>query len=197
MLSPGSSRDSSGSDGRSACRVANRGARVVPARVVPGRCQARAWHLPGTTLAPLRPDDGAIAPPRRPPRIVEVRRTRRIREFRGELLVDLDPQPWLLSREHVAVFHLGAPNEDVPRLQREAAALVDAEVVTRQLQGQLRGVRDRRRVARSVPRGANAEVLTQRGHLARRAQPTDLRQVNADEIDQAIPDERDVLVLRV
>src|SRR5204862_5097560 len=44
---------------------------------------------------------------------------------------------------------------------------------------------------------ADAEVFAQRRDLPRRAQPAYLRDVNADEVDQPILDERQVLVLRV
>src|SRR5437899_1021559 len=49
----------------------------------------------------LRPDHCAILSPRRPPRIVEVRRTVGDRESRRELLVDLDTQARLFLRQHV------------------------------------------------------------------------------------------------
>src|SRR5436190_17558936 len=76
-----------------------------------------------------RPDDRAVAPPRRPPRVVEVWRTRRVREFRGELFVHFDAEAWPLLREHVAVPDLRTADEDFPGLWREAAAFVHAEVV--------------------------------------------------------------------
>src|SRR5947209_3337971 len=103
----------------------------------------------------LRPDDGAVSPARGSPRVVEVRRAGGERESGRGFLVDLDAQTRLLARQHVAVLDFGAPHEYRLRVGREAAALMDAEVVVRQLQGQLRGVRERRRVARAVPRRAD------------------------------------------
>ena len=58
-------------------------------------------------------------------------------------------------------------------------------------------MRDRRGVAGAVPGGADAEELAERRHLARRAQAADLRDVDADEVDQPLGDERHVFVLRV
>src|SRR2546429_5334142 len=50
----------------------------------------------------LGPDDRAIPSPRRAPGIIEIRRTSGDREFRRELLVNLDAQTRLLLRQHVA-----------------------------------------------------------------------------------------------
>src|SRR4029450_5594418 len=113
----------------------------------------------------LRSDNRPITPSGRPPRGVEVRRTWRERELRGQLLVDFPPEARLFLREHVTVPHLGTADEHVLRLLREAPPFVDAEVVARQLEGELRGVGDGGRVARAMPRRAHTEVLTQGGAL--------------------------------
>ena len=73
--------------------------------------------------------------------------------------------------------------------------LLDPEVVAGQVELQVGRVPDRRHVARSVPGGADAEELAQRGQLPGHAQPADVRNVDADEIDQPIADERDVFGL--
>src|SRR6266566_6250906 len=57
----------------------------------------------------LGPDDRAIPSPRRAPGIIEIRRTSGDREFRRELLVNLDAQTRLLLRQHVAVLDSGQP----------------------------------------------------------------------------------------
>src|SRR5213080_4025954 len=139
------------------------------------------WH---SALTTLRSYHRPIASSCRSPRVIEIGRRVDDREFRGDLFVHLDAEARLLPREHVAVLHLRASHEDVLRLRRKAAALVDAEVVARELQRQLRGVRDRRCVTGPVPGRADAEVLAERRDLARRTQPADLRDVDADEINQ-------------
>src|SRR6266576_1578723 len=90
------------------------------------------WSRPDSrhsiTVA-LGPDDRAIPSPRRAPGIIEIRRTSGDREFRRELLVNLDAQTRLLLRQHVAVLDFGAAHKYLLRLLREAAAFMDAEVV--------------------------------------------------------------------
>src|SRR5256885_8980117 len=98
----------------------------------------------------LGPDDRAIPSPRRPPGIIEIRRTSGDREFRRELLVNLDAQTRLFLRQHVAVLDFGAAHKYLLRLFWETAAFMDAEVVTHQLERQLRGVRQRRSEERRV-----------------------------------------------
>ena len=115
----------------------------------------------------------------------------------GELLVDVDAESGCLVGVHVAVLGLGAAGEDGAGLGREDVALVDAEIVAGQLERELGGVRDRRGVAGAVPGGLHAEELAERRHLARRAQPADLRDVDADEVDQPAGDQRQVFLLRV
>src|SRR6266576_1537642 len=70
------------------------------------------WSRPDSrhsiTVA-LGPDDRAIPSPRRAPGIIEIRRTSGDREFRRELLVNLDAQTRLLLRQHVAVLDSGQP----------------------------------------------------------------------------------------
>src|SRR5881394_4196379 len=158
------------------------------------------WSRPDSrhsiTVA-LGPDDRAIPSPRRPPGIIEIRRTSGDREFRRNLLVNLDAQTRLLPGQHVAVLDFRAAHKYVLRLFGETAAFMDAEVVTHQLERQLRGVRQRRRVTWSVPGGTDTEKLAQRGDLARRTQTADLRNVDADEINQPLFDEGHVFVLGV
>ena len=52
-------------------------------------------------------------------------------------------------------------------------------------------------VARAVPGGLDAEELAERGHLPRHAQAADLRDVDPDEVDQPLGDQRHVLLLGV
>src|SRR6516164_3093556 len=108
----------------------------------------------------LRPDDRAVPPPRGPPGIIKIWRTGWEGKFRREFFVNLDAQARLLLRQHVAVLHLRAAHKYFLRLLGEAAAFVDTEVVTRQLKCELRGVRHRRRIARSMPSRAHAEKFT-------------------------------------
>src|SRR5205807_8498745 len=115
----------------------------------------------------LRPDDRAVPPPRGPPGIIEIWRTGREGEFRREFFLNLDAEARLLLRQHVAVLHFRAAHKYLLRLLGEAAAFVHTEVVTRQLKCELRGVRHRRRIARSVPGRAYAEKFAQGRNLAR------------------------------
>ncbi len=96
--------------------------------------------------------------------------------------------------DHVAVLLLGRAPEHLACPLGKRAAFVDAEVVRGQLERELRCVRDRRGVAGAVPSRAHAEELRQRRHLARRREAADLRDVNADEVDQPLGDQRQVLV---
>ena len=90
----------------------------------------------------------------------------------------------------------GQPDEHVLRLLREAAALVDAEVVAGQLERELRGVRDGDASPGPCQAVRTPKNSHERRHLARRAEAADLRDVDADEVDQPVRDERHVLVLR-
>ena len=65
----------------------------------------------------------------------------------------------------------------------------------RQVEVQVRGVADRRDVAGAVPGRAHPEELAEDAQLARRRQPANVRDVDADEVDQAVADQRHVLVL--
>ena len=117
--------------------------------------------------------------------------------LRGQLLVDVDSQARGLVGVHEAVLRLGAAGEDRARLGRKDAPFVDAEVVAGQLERQPGGVPDRRAVAGSVPGGLHAEEFAERGHLPRHAQAADLRDVDADEVDQPLGDQRHVFLLSV
>src|SRR5688572_22138448 len=97
----------------------------------------------------LRTNHRAVAAARRAPRVVEVRRPRRERELRGEFLVDVDTMAGRFVRDHVAVLLFRRAPEHFARFWREGAAFMDAEVVGRELQRELRGVRDRRGIARA------------------------------------------------
>src|SRR5204863_35720 len=81
-----------------------------------------------------------------------------------------DAEPRSLARPHRAIPDRRAAGKHVPRVRSEPGALVDAEVVAGQLQGELRGVADRRGVAGPVPGRADAEELAERRHLSRHAQ---------------------------
>src|SRR5438128_11137524 len=95
----------------------------------------------------LRPDHRPVAPARTAPAIVEVRRAGREGELRGRLLVHVDAEPGGLARPHGAVPDFGAAGKHLPRVHGEPGALVNAEVVAGQLEGELGGVADRRGVA--------------------------------------------------
>src|SRR5439155_1397608 len=79
----------------------------------------------------LGPDDRAIPPACCPPGIIEIGRAGGDREFRREFFVNLDAQAGLLLRQHIAVLDFGTAHKYFLRLLREAAALVDTEVVAR------------------------------------------------------------------
>src|SRR5687767_11098148 len=100
-------------------------------------------------MVDLRSNHRSILAPGRAPRVIEVGGPGGYRKLRGELLVELDAQARLLIREHVAVFDLRAPGEDLSSLRREVSSFVDAEVVARKFQGQLRRVRQGGSVAGS------------------------------------------------
>src|SRR2546430_9205162 len=94
----------------------------------------------------LGPDDRAIPSPRRPPGIIEIRRTSGDREFRRELLVNLDAQTRLLLGQHVAVLDFGAAHKYLLRLFWETAAFMDPELETHQPERQRRAGPQRRPV---------------------------------------------------
>jgi len=74
---------------------------------------------------------------------------------------------------------------------------VNAKVVAGEFERELRGVRDWRSIAGAVPCRADAEEFRERLNLARRTQASDLRNVDAYEIDQPVLDQWDVFMLRV
>ena len=75
-------------------------------------------------------NDGAIPSPCCLPGIFEIWRTGGDREFRREILVNLDAQAGPLLRQHVTDLDFGTARKYFLRLLQEAAAFVDAEVVT-------------------------------------------------------------------
>src|SRR5262245_44975202 len=112
----------------------------------------------------------------------------RERIFCRLVLVDIDPESRLLVRPHRAVPNLRAPWKDRLRPLRKEIRLLDAEVVAGQIELQIRRVRYRRGIARSMPGRAHAKVLTQRRQLPRRAQSADIGKMDPDEIDQPVLD---------
>src|SRR5262245_56259254 len=138
----------------------------------------------------LRPDHSAVFPSGRSPTVIEIRRPLREREFRREFLVHLHAESRFFLRQHVTVLDFGTAPENLLRVLRETGAFVNAEVVAGEFEGQLRRVRHGRGVARAMPGGANAEVFAQSRDLARRTQTTDLRDMDADEINQPVFDQR-------
>src|SRR6266571_7532730 len=122
-------------------------------------------HL-ARSVQPLGPDDGAVAPPGTTPVVVEVGRTRGEGMAGGQRLVHVDPEARSLAREHIAIPDLRAPGEDLPRPLGEKRPFVDAEVVARQLEGELGRVAHRRGVAGAVPGRLHAEELAEGLRLA-------------------------------
>src|SRR5262249_54408564 len=138
----------------------------------------------------LRPDHSAVFPSGRSPTVIEVGWPFRERKFRRQLLVNLHAESWFFLREHITVLDFGAALEDLLRVLRETGAFVNTEVIAGEFERQLRRVRHGRSVARAVPSGANAEVFAQSRDLASRTQTADLRDVDADEINQPVFDQR-------
>jgi len=95
----------------------------------------------------------------------------------------------------VAVADLRSAGENLARGLREDVLFLNPEVVARQVERQIRRVADRRDVAWPVPGRSDPEELAEGGELPADAQPADVRQVDSDEVDQPIPDQRNVLRL--
>src|SRR5262249_49690911 len=142
-------------------------------------------HASSSTRTALWPDDGPVAAAGGAPAMLEGRALGR-RILGGERLVDVDAEAGGLVGVEVAVLRLGTAGEDRAGPLGEDAALVDAEIVAGQLQRQAGRVADGRDVAGAVPGRLHAEELGEGRHLPRHAQPADLRDVDADEVDQAI-----------
>src|SRR5215217_2793696 len=96
--------------------------------------------------------------------------------------VDVDTKPRQVVRPHCAVADFWSAREDRPRIRTEERRFLNAEVVTSEIEVQVGRVSNRRNVARSVPRRPHAEELTQRRHLPRHAESTDIRDVHPDEV---------------
>ena len=74
------------------------------------------------------------------------------------------------------------------------SGLLDAEVRPGEIELQVGGVPDRRDISRAVPGRAHPEELAEGGQLAGRGDPADVGDVDADEVDQPVLDQRQVLV---
>src|SRR5437764_12139128 len=68
--------------------------------------------------------------------------------------------------------------------------LLDPEVLDDYIESDITRRADGRQVARAVPGGTYVECLAERGDLASRRKPANHRRVNANEIDEALRDER-------
>src|SRR5690242_14860976 len=117
--------------------------------------------------------------------------------FGGELLVNFDSPARRLSGVEVAVFESCAALEDFGLEAGDDAAFLDAEVGAGKVEVQLGRMAHRRDIAWAVPCGLHAVHFAENGDLPCRRQPSGLREVNADVIDQPALDQRLPLVLAV
>src|SRR5206468_1355290 len=144
----------------------------------------------------LRTDHRSVAAACRSPTVVKGT-TGREGELRGQLLIHVDSESRRLIRIHVTVAGLRRAGEYLARFRWKDVAFVDAKVIAGQLQCKTGGVAYRRAVPGTVPGGLHSEELAQGGHLARHAQTADLRDVDADVVDQSVCNQGDILVLGV
>ncbi len=107
----------------------------------------------------------------------------------GQFLVDVDSEAGIVVRPHHAVADHWCSREDFVGDRAEEECFLDTEIGAGQIEMQVGGVADRGDVARSVPSGADTEELTEVGQFAGRGESTDCRNVDPDEIDQAVLDE--------
>jgi len=112
----------------------------------------------------------------------------------GETAQD-NSQPGQIVRIPHSLADLRRTGEELFELIGEISAFSDPEVVERQIQVQVDRVADRRHVGGAVPCRAHAEELAAVGRLARQVQAARGGDVHADEINPAIGDEREPLVL--
>src|SRR5690349_1519766 len=113
----------------------------------------------------------------------------------SQLLVQVDAEARTVIRPQRSVADLRTAGEHFARSLAELVLLLDAEVVAGQIQLQVHRVADRRDVAGTVPGSPHAKELAQRRELASHAQSADIRNVDSDEIDESLFDERHILRL--
>src|SRR5579884_1388615 len=117
--------------------------------------------------------------------------------FGRGFFVDLDAPAGAVFDPPVAVLDLRAAAEDLFGAVVRRGAFLDAEVGGDQVEREVAHDADGREVAGTVPGGADAEELGHGGDLANGRQAASLRDVDADEIDEALGDERGPLVRAV
>ena len=83
-----------------------------------------------------------------------------------------------------AVLEHRAAGADVPFGLLELAGFLDAEVRAGQVEMDVGRMAHRRHIPRSVPGSAHTEKFGQGRDLSGHRQPADLRDVDADEVDQ-------------
>src|ERR1039457_838000 len=135
-------------------------------------------------------DHRAIQPPDLAPTTVQIVPPRREGRLGGFLLIHFDAPAGLLADPQIAVLHYRTIGENLLRPLIERRVLLDPEVVTHQVQRDVRHMPHRRHVARTVPCRLDSEVLRQNRELARRCKSARLRNVDADVVDQAFANER-------
>ena len=108
----------------------------------------------------------------------------------GQLFIHIDAPAGRRVGPKIAVLESGAPFEYLRGNAADQAPLLDAEVVAGEIEMELSGVADWRNVAGAVPGGLHAERLCEQRDFARHADAADLRDMTADEIDQAAGNER-------
>src|SRR5579863_2890397 len=90
----------------------------------------------------------------------------------------------------VAVLHHRTTLENFLRALRKRRILLDAKIVTRDIQCDIAHRSNGRKIARAVPGCAYVKRLAQRSNLARGREPTHHRWMNANEIDQPLGNQR-------
>src|SRR5690606_27658601 len=115
-----------------------------------------------------------------------IHRMLRERVLCSKFLVDIDAEARPIVAPEGSGPQLGRTGKHLPRSIADERELLDAEVAAAQVERQIRGVANRRHVARPVPRGPYPEKLAECCQLSGRGQPPDVRDMDPDEIDQAV-----------
>src|SRR5258706_497732 len=102
----------------------------------------------------------------------------------GERFVDIDAETRFFIAPQHAVAQFRHSGENFTQRVAENGRLLDAEVPRREIEMHMRSVAHWRRIARSVPRRANAVEIAERGNLSRGTDAADLREMAADEVDE-------------
>jgi hypothetical protein len=108
---------------------------------------------------------------------------------RGRLEIEVDAPAGRLVRPQPAVLDPQRAGEHLVRRLVVEVTLLDAEGNRTDIERDIRGGPDRRRVARAVPRRTHATQLGQVGELARRGEAADVGDMRADEVDAAVADQ--------